>query len=60
MRKKRYILGEGYPWAMGVGPEYREVALKDGQVGGTNIPLAWPAEFWKRGCPKVRLVMEVI
>ena len=57
--KRRHVLGEGYPWAMGLGP-YREVALRDEPIGGTNQPLDWPNELWSLTVPKCRLVLEVL
>jgi len=57
----RFVLGEGYLWAMGTGPEYTEIALRDVPVGGRIIPLEWRQEWWdSKTTPRVRLVAEVM
>ena len=55
--KKRYILGAGYPWAMGTGP-YREICLSNLQISPDKIELDWPEELWDTALPQYRLVLE--
>ena len=59
--KKRYVLGIGYPWAMGIGPAYKEICLSSGKKGPTGldrVTLDWPAELWSEDLPQYRLVLE--
>jgi len=59
--KKRYVVGIGCPWAMGVGPTYRELCLSFGEKGPTGldrVALDWPEELWSKDLPQYRLVLE--
>lgn len=53
----RYILGEGYPWAMGKGP-YTEVGLTEHNRGTLFQELAFPKKLCGIDVPKYRLVLE--
>ena len=55
--KKRYILGEGYPWAYGKEP-YKNIGLVKNSQGVDSINLVFPSELWKDNLPKYRLVLE--
>lgn len=55
--RERYVLGEGYPWAMGIGP-YREVVLSKTSLGLDPQDLNWPDELWRKDLPQYRLVLE--
>ncbi len=57
--KNKYVLGEGYPWALGTGP-YKEIALSNTAVGMSFIPLEFPKELWRADTPRYRLVLEVV
>ena len=56
---KRYVLGEGYPWAYGVGP-YTEVGLNTSQRGVSPVKLKWPKTLWAANLPRYRLVLELV
>jgi len=56
---ERYVLGEGYPWAIGTGP-YEEVALCKSPEGTDFLWLSWPKELWSRDLPRYRLVLELV
>lgn len=58
--KKRYELGEGYPWALGIGAPYVDVRLTKVQRGMAAVPLNWPGELWSVDLPKYRLVLELV
>lgn len=55
--KKRYVLAEGYPWAVGTEPatDIRMVIRPTGMVPQI---LKWPVELWRPELPKYRLVLE--
>ena len=55
--KNRYILAEGYPYAIGVS-NYYEIRIHKEQVGCDMIALEWPEELWDKKLPKYRLVLE--
>ena len=55
----RIVLGEGYPWAYGLGP-YREVGLNEVPVGVQPMSLRWPKELWSKEVPQYRLILERI
>lgn len=56
--KNRYILGEGYPWAIGISPFF-EINLHEGpNIIDERIKLDWPDELWSRGLPRYCLVLE--
>lgn len=57
---ERIELGEGFPWAMGVGPDYTSVALGLSNMGFSPVVLNFPRELWARELPKYRLVLEKI
>lgn len=57
MFKDRYVLAEGYPWAMGLTP-YTELQMRNTIFAGNPIDLEWPEELWKDSIPKYRLVLE--
>lgn len=55
--KRKYTLGEGHPWAYGIGPYY-EIGMNEYPVGIRRKELEWPKELWSKECPKYRLVLE--
>lgn len=55
--KDRYVLGTGYPWAMGINP-HTEVALCTDQKGTNFKPIKFPIALWYPDLPKYRLVLE--
>ena len=57
--KKRYVLGEGYPWAIGESP-YRAISLSKQSIGISLTDLEWPEELWYEHMPKYRLVLEKV
>ena len=59
-KKRRVVLGTGYPWAMGVGPEYFELRLHKNAVGVVPIPIRWPKKWWLKTVPRIRLVAEIL
>jgi len=57
--KDRYVLGTGYPWAMGLGKPYVEIAMLKGKLLGFGFkPLKFPEILWNKDLPKYRLVLE--
>ena len=56
---KKYILGIGYPWLMGV-DENIAVALSETQMGFSPVTLFFPTELWNKEVPRYRLVLELI
>lgn len=56
--KRRYELGEGYPWALGIGAPYTDVRLSKVARGMAAEHLNWPPELWSPDLPKFRLVLE--
>lgn len=64
MKKKaklqdRYVLGEGYPWALGTAP-YASIALCEERIGVRFVGLSFPDDLWQANVPKYRLVLERI
>ena len=57
--KKRYVLGEGFPWALGI-KNYKTLGMAMSNKGINYIELNWPIELWWHDCPKFRLVLERI
>ena len=57
--KDRYVLEEGYPWAIGI-RSYKMITLRDVPIGGVDKSLKWPAELWDKNVPKYKLVLEKI
>ncbi len=57
--RKKYILGEGYPWAMGTN-EHKEIALSEQAFGFSPVILSFPKELWDKSLPRYRLVLERI
>jgi hypothetical protein len=55
--KKRYVLAEGYPYALGTGG-YVEAAMCADNTGVNLVRLDWPKELWSAKLPKYRLVLE--
>ena len=56
--RNRYVLGEGYPWVLGVGPYY-EIRLQQGpMVTDGVVQICWPEELWAKNLPKYQLVLE--
>ena len=55
--KKRYVLGTGYPWAMGLDP-YLTIAVNKNNMGVEPFELNFPKELWSTKLPKYRLVLE--
>lgn len=61
--KKRYVLGEGYPYVTGLGrPDcpYTDVRLWEEQKASKSIEIDWPEELWSEDLPPYRLVLELI
>jgi hypothetical protein len=59
--KKRYVLGEGYPWMHGLATEkHIKISLSRASMGTAFIALDWPEELWKPDLPKYRLILERI
>ena len=57
--KKRYILGTGYPFPLGVGPVYSRLCLWGNKNAFIAIELNWPSElWWDFDLPQYRLVLE--
>lgn len=56
--KDRYVLGEGYPWALGIGPYYEINLHPEPYVQGERVPLDWPDELGSNLLPKYRLGLE--
>ncbi len=63
--KKRYVLGEGYPWATGLGtPDapYDKLCLCKASKGAEFMTLDFPEELWGKfggpELPKYRIVLE--
>ena len=52
--RKRYVLGEGYPWGMGT-VAIKSVSISSISPGLSFKNLAWPDELWKRELPIYRL-----
>ena len=45
--KDRYVLAEGYPWAIGTNP-YTEIAMHKGPyITGEYVDIDFPVELWK-------------
>jgi hypothetical protein len=55
--QKRYVLGEGFPWAIGTAP-YKEIGLSQSQLGVLLNALYFPSELWSKDVPRYRLVLE--
>lgn len=55
--KERYVLGVGYPWALGINI-YKTMALCLERTGTNYKILDWPKELWRHDLPKYRLVLE--
>lgn len=58
----RYVLGEGYPWALGEKSDLcKEICLlKNVMISSGFIKLNFPPELWSAHIPKYRLVLEKI
>lgn len=56
----RIVLGTGYPWAMGTGPEYHQISLGKSPMGFSPQRLNWKRTLWAKDVPKYRLVLELI
>jgi hypothetical protein len=56
---KRIVLGNGYPWAYGIGP-YFEVGLNEGSMGLSPMALKWHKKLWRKDVPQYRLVLEIV
>ena len=57
----RFVLGEGFPWALGMGKSYQSVSMcvrRCGEVWFTGLD--WDNVFWSPDCPRYRLVLERI
>lgn len=57
--KTRYVLGEGYPWALGREP-YTLICLVKKSPGADKIELNFPEELWLEDVPKYRLILEKV
>lgn len=55
---RKVVLGEGYPWAFGVGEPYQSIALCEAPVGIVYVPLNWPKALWSHATPKYRLILQ--
>lgn len=60
--KKRYVLGEGYPWGIGERTidTVNQISMMENPIGINVINLKFPLELWAPNCPKYRLVLEQI
>ena len=59
--KSRYVLGEGYPWATGIGTvdsPYDTIVLHRDSMMGQRMQINFPTELWSKDLPKYRLVLE--
>lgn len=56
----RIVLGTGYPWAMGTGPEYHQISLGKSPLGFSPQKLKWLRKLWAKDVPKYRLVLELV
>jgi hypothetical protein len=57
--KKKYVLGEGYPWEYDV-DEHKRVGLNKSVSGFDPVVLKFPEEMWSNDVPKYRLILEKI
>ena len=55
----RYVLGEGYPWALGA-KKYTDICLVKDNIGVNKVILDWPIDLWIKDLPRYRLVLEKI
>jgi len=55
--KKRYVLGIGYPWALGLN-DHVLIRMNQENTGQSPQILKWPKELWHKELPKYRLVLE--
>ena len=51
--KKRYVLGEGYPW-MQEWSRLKYISISKDRFS-TEFEIKWPPELWSKDCPKYRL-----
>jgi hypothetical protein len=58
--KKRYVLGEGYPWAFGENLPYKQIGLCSKHIGTQLVSVDFPLELWSNELPRYRLVLERI
>lgn len=61
--KDRYVLGEGYPWADGLGSveqPFIKLSLCTKQIGNEKVVLKYPKELWSNKLPKYRIVLEKV
>jgi len=56
--KRRYVLGEGYPYGYGQGPPFKQIALTERQVGLSFVPLGFPRELWDKTVPRYRIILR--
>ena len=57
--KDRYVLGEGYPWPIGIDC-YDSIALSESKEYAKFIDLSHIEDLWSPTVPKYRLVLEKI
>ncbi len=60
MSEERIVLGEGYPWAYGLGPIYKSIGVNLYAKGVAPIGLDWPKELWREDVGRYRLVLEKV
>ena len=61
--KKRYVLGEGFPWALGDAfkGEYTAITLEKEARGKTKqVLLNFPEALWNIHVKRYRLVLEMV
>ena len=59
--QERYVLGIGYPWALGTGNEddpHEQISLCLESVGVNFLEIDFPRELFSQEVPKYRLVLE--
>lgn len=57
--KDRYVLAEGYPWAIGT-QSYKSIGVSTINPGIILEDLDFPLELWSAKVPTYRLVLERI
>ena len=59
LKRRKIVLAEGYPWAIGV-EKYRAIKMNKEPRGLNSVPLEFPNFLWKVNVKKYRLVLEPI
>jgi hypothetical protein len=58
---KRYVVGEGFPWATGMGrvdAPYDSLKICSEPLGARFMALRFPIELWQADMPRYRVVLE--